>query len=101
MLTESAPTGAAILPPKVIYKSIPDYPAKAIEQGLQGTVMVEVYILKNGRVGEATIDQSSGYQVLDKSALAAISQWIFEPATYAREVTQARFKVPVRFQLKP
>lgn len=100
VLTESVPTGAMVTPPKILYKSMPDYPARAIETGAEGIVMIKVFILKNGRVSRAEVDQTSGHEMLDRSALAAVSQWVFEPATYAREVSEAWFKVPVRFRLK-
>jgi len=94
------PSAKTLAAPRIIYKSIPDYPTKAVENAQQGVVMVKVYILKNGRVGNAAIEQSSGFEMLDKSALAAVSQWIFEPAAYSSEVTESWFRVPVKFQLK-
>lgn len=94
------PSAKTLAAPRIIYKSIPDYPTKAVENAQQGVVMVKVYILKNGRVGNAAIEQSSGFDMLDKSALAAVSQWIFEPAAYSSEVTESWFRVPVKFLLK-
>ncbi len=94
------PSAKTLAAPRIIYKTIPDYPTKAVENAQQGVVMVKVYILKNGRVGNAAIEQSSGFEMLDKSALAAVSQWIFEPAAYSSEVTESWFRVPVKFQLK-
>jgi TonB family protein len=100
ILSQGIPSGIAVSSPRIIYKTIPDYPAKAIENSQQGTVVVRVYILKNGRVGDAAVDMSSGSDILDKSAVSAISQWIFEPATYEKQITESWFKVPVKFQLK-
>jgi len=94
------PSAKTLSAPRIIYKTIPDYPTKAVENAQQGVVMVKVYILKNGRVGNAAVEQSSGFEMLDKSALAAVSQWIFEPASYSSEVTESWFRVPVKFQLK-
>ncbi len=94
----SAPA-AKLYAPKVLYKTMPDYPVKAIEASYTGTAIVQVYILKNGRVGEASVIGTSGHEMLDKSAVAAVSQWVFEPALMGKEPTEAYFKVPVKFQL--
>ena len=94
------PAGRSLVAPRIIYRSIPDYPAKSVENAEQGTAIVSVYILKNGRVGQAKIEQSTGFQMLDASALAAVSQWIFEPAASSSQITEAWFKMPVKFQLK-
>ena len=86
--------------PRIIYKTMPDYPVKAVEKGLSGLVVVRVYILKNGRVGQANVQNSSGYEMLDRSALSAVSQWVFSPASVNKESSEAWFEVPVRFELK-
>ena len=100
VLAQSVPATGKLFAPKIIYKSMPDYPIKAIEDGIQGSVIIKVYILKNGRVGQALIEQTSGHEILDKSAISAVSQWIFEPAIYYKESTESWFKIPVRFQIK-
>lgn len=94
------PAGRSVVAPRVIYKTIPDYPARSVENAEQGTATVSVYILKNGRVGQAQIEQSTGFEMLDASALAAVSQWIFEPAASSSQITESWFKLPVKFQLK-
>ncbi|MFA5105147.1 MAG: energy transducer TonB [Candidatus Margulisiibacteriota bacterium] len=94
------PAGRSLVAPRIIYKSMPDYPARSVENAQQGTAIVSVYILKNGRVGQAQIEQSTGHEMLDSSALAAVSQWIFEPAASSSQITEAWFKIPVKFQLK-
>ncbi len=94
------PAGRSVVAPRVIYKSMPDYPARSVENAEQGMAVVSVYILKNGRVGQAQIEQSTGFEALDRSALAAVSQWIFEPASSSSRITEAWFKVPVKFQLR-
>lgn len=94
------PAGRSVVAPRIVYKSMPDYPARSVENAEQGMAVVSVYILKNGRVGQAQIEQSTGFEMLDRSALAAVSQWIFEPASSSSRITEAWFKVPVKFQLR-
>ncbi|MCX5749634.1 MAG: energy transducer TonB [Candidatus Saganbacteria bacterium] len=100
VLSQASPASAGIFPPKIVYRSIPDYPVKAIEGGMQGTAVVKIFILKNGRVGDAVLEQTSGHEILDRSAIAGVSQWRFEPAVSQKEAIEAWFKIPVKFQLK-
>lgn len=100
VLSEKIPTSLPLRAPKIIYQSIPDYPVRAIEDAQQGLAVVKAYILKNGRVGNAVIEQSSGHDILDKAAISAVSQWVFEPASFGKDSTESYFKVPIKFQLK-
>lgn len=100
VLAKGMPYGGSMTAPKIIYKTMPDYPVKAVEAGYSGTVVVKMYILKNGRVGSAMIEKSSGYEILDSSALSAVSLWVFEPAVYQKDSTEVWFRVPIKFALK-
>ncbi len=93
-------TQKGIVAPRIIYKTMPDYPVKSVENSEQGTVIVSVMIQKNGKVGQTKIEQSSGFELLDKSALNAVSQWVFEPASSSNQLTECWFTIPIRFQLK-
>ena len=46
--------------------SQPPYPPAIIREGNQGTVDIEVYVLPNGRVGDARIVKSTGFERLDR-----------------------------------
>ena len=60
----------------------PVYPAQLIREGKTGSADVEVYVLPTGRVGEARIVRSSGFEELDRSTLAeAKRKWRLLPAT--------------------
>lgn len=58
----------------------PDYPAESEAAGESGTVMLALRIGADGRVGEARVEESSGFARLDEAALAALRQCRFEPA---------------------
>ena len=58
----------------------PDYPLEARQKGYQGDVLLKVEVLPNGRVGEVEVEKSSGYELLDQSALATVKKWRFIPA---------------------
>jgi protein TonB len=77
----------------------PNYPMIARRNGYEGVVLLSVFVLENGRVGRIQLEQSSGHDMLDKSALETVKDWIFVPGKrdgvpYASWVT-----VPIRFQL--
>jgi periplasmic protein TonB len=78
----------------------PEYPAIARRRGYEGTVLVEVLVSRDGRVGDLRLSQSSGYPVLDQAAMLSIKKWLFEPATVNQEKVEMWVKVPVRFHLK-
>lgn len=93
---------AAIIPPRVLSKKEPEYPPAARQAALQGRVVLKVQILGNGQAGEIAIARSSGQELLDEAAVAAVSQWRFVPA---REPESGRAvtcysTVPVVFRLQ-
>lgn len=59
----------------------PVYPASAVRNGETGTVSLALLIGTNGKVSDARIEKSSGSRVLDRAAVAALSDCQFKPAT--------------------
>src|SRR5690349_9766217 len=59
--------------------SEPMYPAQSKREGEQGTVLLSLYILPDGRVGDVKLNQSSGYPRLDESAMREAKRWRFAP----------------------
>lgn len=89
-----------IMPPKVVFRVLPQYPAAALAQGLQGTVLLSMSVGLTGQAGQVMVKSSSGAAELDQAALAAVSQWQFSPATQGNAAITSRFEVPVRFEVK-
>ena len=57
-------------------------PSADIRAGNTGTADIEVYVLPTGRVGDARIVKSTGFESLDRSALdEAKRKWRLAPAT--------------------
>jgi protein TonB len=60
----------------------PEYPPSSRRAGEAGTVILEVYVLENGRVGEARVKKSSGYPRLDEAAVREVKRsWRLVPGT--------------------
>jgi TonB family protein len=45
------------------------FPKKALSRGLNGIVILEVEVYRDGRIGKVIIQKSSGHDILDQSAL--------------------------------
>ncbi|MBW2119622.1 MAG: energy transducer TonB [Deltaproteobacteria bacterium] len=78
----------------------PKYPKIARKRGYQGTVVIEVLVDRDGRVGDLRVSESSGYSILDRAAMASVKGWVFEPGMKGDQKVDMWVKVPIRFQLK-
>ncbi|MDO9529887.1 MAG: energy transducer TonB [Syntrophales bacterium] len=77
----------------------PAYPAIARRRGYEGIVILSAEILVNGNVGKLKIKKSSGYSMLDRSALETVRKWKFEPGSRMGCPVTMYVEVPVRFVL--
>jgi TonB family protein len=91
--------GAGGLHPRYAENPKPVYPLEAREKGYQGEVLLRVEILPNGRVGQVEVKKSSGYEVLDQSALVAVKKWKFIPARKGEVAIPFWVNIPIKFQL--
>lgn len=79
----------------------PVYPSTDIRQGNEGTAEIEVYVLPNGRIGDARILRSTGSPTLDQSAIdEAKRRWRLLPATRDGEPYAQWHRLKVTFNLK-
>ncbi|GGB21430.1 energy transducer TonB [Agarivorans gilvus] len=79
--------------------SAPVYPRVARKRGLEGTVMVEVWLDRHGRQTKREITDSSGIKSLDKAALKAVQQWKFKALIVDGQAQASRAVIPIRFKL--
>lgn len=93
-------TPLPIFPPKIFYRVLPEYPVSALEQGLEGTTLLSIYIGAAGKPEKVEIKSSSGVAELDQSAVAAVSEWKFNPASQGGAAIASWFEIPVRFEVK-
>jgi len=85
--------------PVVIQNTPPSYPEIARRNGWEGRALVRVEVSADGRPISTAIAKSSGYGVLDQSALRAVKSWRFQPRTVAGIPTAGSVEVPVNFAL--
>lgn len=84
--------------PVPVKKVAPAYPEAARAAGLEGTVIVQALVGKDGRVKDMKLAQS--VNGLDAPALVAVRQWEFQPATRDHKPVAVWVAVPVEFKLK-
>ena len=81
----------------LIKKVAPNYPAQAKQLRLEGPVLLQATILKDGGVGN--IKQLSGDVVLGHAAIDAVRQWKYKPYYLNGEPTEIQTQITVNFKL--
>ncbi|MCX5750211.1 MAG: energy transducer TonB [Candidatus Saganbacteria bacterium] len=89
-----------IIPPKIVFSILPEYPASALESGIQGVTTLQVYVEPSGRVADVNVSQSSGSTLLDQVAKTSVKTWIFQAASQGGAAIASCLQIPVRFSLK-
>lgn len=77
----------------------PEYPQIAKKHRYEGLVVLNVFVLESGSVGKIEVRKSSGYDVLDNSALDAVKKWVFVPGKRNGQPMSSWVVVPIRFDL--
>jgi TonB family protein len=76
------------------------YPAALLQQGIEGSVLLRLYVDSAGVVipDSTRIAESSGYPALDSAALAGAPELRFSPALLRGRPVAAPFLQPVQFR---
>jgi protein TonB len=82
------------------YQVRPAYPSTARRLGVQGTTLLRVHVLDDGRVGEVDVEESAGHPDLDRAAAEAVRRWRFEPARRGEQPVAMWVRLPVEFRLR-
>jgi TonB family protein len=101
--TEAAPqriaVGGNVQAAKLIRQARPVYPPELQAAGVEGTVMLQAIILKDGSVGSVKVLKSAG-QALDDAAMASVRQWQYQPTLLNGQPVETLTTVSVGFQLE-
>ena len=90
--------GSGVEPPQLRRRVTPEYTDDALARKIEGIVILEVVILKSGRVGPARIIRSLDAG-LDAQAVAAVREWTFLPGRYRGEAVDVLAEIEVEFRL--
>ncbi|MCH7691352.1 MAG: energy transducer TonB [candidate division Zixibacteria bacterium] len=85
--------------PELIHKEKPAYPRLARQAQLEGTVHLRVLVKKDGSVGDAIIQKTSGITSLDDAALRAVYGCKFKPAIQNGRPVKVWVSFPYEFIL--
>jgi TonB family protein len=88
-LTEQAARALAI------HTVDPSYPPEARAQKLQGSVVLQTVIGRDGSVQDVKLVR--GYFILAKAAIAALKQWRFKPSTINGRPVEAQTTITLNF----
>ncbi|MCD4827805.1 MAG: energy transducer TonB [Candidatus Cloacimonetes bacterium] len=88
--------------PVPITRIPPDYPQFAKNQGIQGSVLLDVEVYEDGTVGHVDVVGSllAGPGGLDEAAVKAVRQWKFQPAKSNGEPIACWVSFPIEFTLR-
>lgn len=78
----------------------PVYPRLSRVRGESGTVLLRARVETNGTVSEIRIKHSSGHDLLDRAAVAAVRDWEIEPYRRNHSAMVAWVELPVIFELR-
>jgi protein TonB len=93
------PEPQPFVPPQVIDRQDPPYPARARKNGEHGTVVLGVLVDEHGRVVRVVVEQGIEGSGLEGTAIDAVLRWSYEPATENGETVRAWIKE--RFTFEP
>jgi TonB family protein len=96
------PAGIVELAPDVAEGSLlqrvePEYPEEARQQRIQGAVVLEVRIGRDGAIEEVKL--VSGQPLLAKAAIAAVKQWRFKPRLENGQPVGMQTRVTLNFRM--
>lgn len=106
LLPTGSITGPAVsatpIEASLAYRSAPlHFPARALQQRMHGTVLLRVLVDETGKPVQVTVEQGSGYGLLDRSAIEQVlAGWRFQPALVGGQAVRAWARVPVTFKLR-
>lgn len=91
--------GSGIEPPRLLREVRPDYTDEARRRGLEGEVLMEIVVRRDGSVGDVRIVRGLGHG-LDERAVTAVRQWRFEPAARGGVSVDVLVEVAMEFRIR-
>ena len=91
--------GSGISPPTLLKEVRPLYTEEARRRALEGDVVLEIVVRRDGSVGDVRVVQTLGAG-LEQRAIAAVRQWRFSPATRQGGPVDVLVEVAVGFTLR-
>jgi protein TonB len=87
--------GGDVKPPRLVSTVLPIYPAMAKTAGIQGSVVIQTSVEKDGSIKDSKV--VSGPPMLRQAALDALRQWKYQPGTLNGEPVPVEITVTIQF----
>ena len=91
--------GSGIMPPTLVREVRPGYTDEARRRAIEGDVILEIVVQRDGSVGRVRVTRSLGAG-LDQKAVEAVRQWRFGPARRQGAAVDVVVEVSVEFKLR-
>ena len=95
--SDSLSVSPAEMAANVVNKVTPKYPQEAKEEKIQGTVLLNAVIGKDGAIEKLAV--ISGPKELQQSALDAVRQWTYKPYLLNGDPTEVKTTISVIYTL--
>ena len=92
--------GGAVSAPRVIKEVKPRYPNEALRRLVQGTVIVELVVTSEGLPSQIRVVRSLDPGGLDDEAVAAVTQWRFEPGRLSGKPVDVMVTIMLDFWIR-
>ncbi len=77
----------------------PEYPSEMRRYGIEGSVLVELYVNERGEVEDATILSSVGSKQFEDASLAVVYEFLFKPRIENGQPQDMRIKFMIKFRI--
>jgi TonB family protein len=92
--------GGAVSAPRLIKEVKPTYTPQALLNRIQGTVVLEAVVTGDGCASQIRVVRSLDRGGLDEEAIAAVTQWRFEPGRLAGAPVDVIVTIMVDFLIR-
>jgi protein TonB len=83
----------------VLKRVAPEYPRRAAMAGIEGSVTMQFTINADGSVSDVRVTEANPRRVFDRAAVAALSEWAFEPFREGGEAISREASITIDFRL--
>lgn len=90
--------GGGVSPPRIKFKTDPEFSEEARKAKHQGTVVLAVIVGADGKIHDPRVVQSLGLG-LDEKAIEAVKEWLFDPAVKDGRKVAVMVDIEVNFRL--
>jgi TonB family protein len=91
--------GSGVIAPELVREVRANYTDEARRRGVEGDVVLEIVVRRDGSVGNVRVVKSLG-SGLEQKATDAVRQWRFKPATRSGSAVDVVVEVAVGFKLR-